>query len=83
MHAKTIGHDMVKKNNYPGTGTYELMNMQNFNLKKAPGYKIGSETRERDTHAKEQKNKPGAGTYSQDQFAVMRRSAPNFSFGKS
>jgi hypothetical protein len=53
MHARTIGQDMVKKNNYPGAGTYELMNSPNLNHRKSASFKIGTESRKRDPLMKE------------------------------
>ena len=63
MHARSIGQDMVKKNNYPGAGTYELMNKPNMNHRNSASYAIGKESRARDPIMKESSYKPGAGTY--------------------
>ena len=45
--------DMNKKNNYPGAGTYELMNKTNANQANSPRFSMGKETRDRDAHKKE------------------------------
>ena len=54
---------MVKKNNYPGAGTYEIMNKPNPNHRKSASFKMGTESRNYDPLMKEQAFKPGAGTY--------------------
>lgn len=53
MHARTDHIDMNKKNNYPGAGTYELMNKTNANQANSPRFSMGKETRDRDAHKKE------------------------------
>ena len=53
MHARTDNIDMNKKNNYPGAGTYELMNRTNGNQANSPRFSMGKETRDRDAHKKE------------------------------
>lgn len=81
MHARCDNIDMNKKNNFPGAGTYDLMNTGNLNMAKAPQSSFGSETRDRNPHMKEQKTVPGAGTYTHG--ADMKRSSPKFGFGTS
>ena len=81
MHRRCDNLDINKKNNYPGTGSYELQNMSNLNQKRSQRYSIGKETRDRSTHFKEQAMKPGAGTY--DGTLCLKRSSPRFGFGTS
>lgn len=53
MHARCDNIDMNKKNNFPGAGTYELMNAPNLSMAHAPKFSMGSETRDRNPHMKE------------------------------
>ena len=81
MHALCNSIDMNKKNNFPGAGTYELQNIGNKNMKNSPQFSMGKETRDRNPHFKEQKQKPGAGTY--DGTHDLKKKAPSFGFGTS
>lgn len=79
IHAKCDGADMNKKNNYPGAGTYELQNRDNAHMRHSPRFSMGSETRERNPHMKEQKTVPGAGTYKPEYD--VKSNSPRFGFG--
>jgi hypothetical protein len=72
---------MNKKNNYPGAGSYDLQNRAAPNMGKAASFSMGSETRDRNPHMKEQKTVPGAGTYAHG--VDLKRSSPKFGFGTS
>jgi hypothetical protein len=72
--------EFKKRNFAPGPGNYDLQNKNNINHMNSERFSFGGETRARDTHAKEQAQKPGAGTYNQVYDPLMR-TAPNFGFG--
>jgi hypothetical protein len=71
-----------KKNRFtPGPGMYELQHLDNKNMRKSPSFGMGSETRDRNPHMKEQKTVPGAGTYATT--FDMKAKSPSFGFGSS
>jgi len=73
----------TKKANFqPGPGNYDLQNGRNLNHNRTQLYSFGKEGREHDTHMKEQKGKPGSGTYNQD-FQPLLVKAPKYRFGSS
>lgn len=81
MHARCDNIDMNKKNNYPGAGSYDLQNKLNPSMNKAASFSMGSETRDRNPHMKEQKTVPGAGTYAHG--VDLKKTSPKFGFGTS
>jgi hypothetical protein len=81
MHARTDMVDMAVKNNYPGAGTYAVQSMANLNHDISQKFSFGKQTRDNSPHAKEQKCKPGAGTYNGTHDT--KRSSPRFGFGTS
>jgi len=81
MHARTDGVDINRKNNYPGAGSYDLQGSVNQNHNRTQKFSFGKETRVGSPHEKEQKMKPGAGTYNGN--LDLKIKAPNFGFGTS
>ena len=63
MAGKLENLEVKKRNFAPGPGAYELQHLDNKNMSKSPAFRMGSETRDRSPHMKEQKTVPGAGTY--------------------
>ena len=80
MHAKTDTVDQNKKRNVPGPGNYDLQNSPNMNHQRNPAFSMGSSQRLPLGGGKESRLKPGPGVY--DGTLDLKKSAPNFAFGK-
>lgn len=81
MAGKLENLEVKKRNFAPGPGAYELAHQDNKNMSKAPAFRMGSETRDRNPHMKEQKTVPGAGTYTSNYN--QKSKSPSFGFGSS
>lgn len=81
MHQRTDSIDFNKKHGFPGAGSYDTHQLSNPNHARSQKFSFGKETRERSPHLKEQKCKPGAGTY--DGMADLKKTSPKFGFGTS
>lgn len=82
MGGKLENLEVKKRNFAPGPGAYDLQNLDNKNMAKSPSFKMGSEMRGNNPHFKEQKGKPGAGTYN-GAFEIGKTKSPSFGFGSS
>lgn len=68
------------KKNVPGPGNYDLQNKDNANHHRSPAFSLGSSQRLPLGGGKETKMKPGPGRY--DGTVDLKKSAPNFAFGR-
>ena len=80
IHEKTDKVDQIRKKNIPGPGNYDIINSIDGKNETSPKFKIGSMTRPALGGTREQKMKPGPGSYSQT--IDFKKDAPQFSIGK-
>ena len=81
MRGKCPPVDLNVKNNFPSPAKYGLQDIGNQKHQKSAVHSFGKETRAYNAHAKEQKHKPGAGSY--NGTLDLSKSAPSFGFGSS